>query len=719
MAMNLHQPVAWTLTALAALFAGPAHAQTQLDFLVDIPEFRELRQMLPSYLRTRAGALLAERRRAVAALATHRDVDERRAYIRRTMLAAVGGFPERTPLNARVVGTLDRGDYRIEKVIFESQPKFYVTANLYLPARGRPPYPAVLYPLGHERGGKSHDTWQRMLASLARQGYVALAWDPLGQGERAQLYDADFEQRKLIRSTTEHTMLGIQCLLVGDSLARYTIWDGIRALDYLLSRPEVDKERVACTGNSGGGTHTAYLSALDDRIKVAAPSCYLTSWERLLHTIGPQDAEQNLLPWLAAGLDHGDFIIAFAPKPYLLLAAIRDFFSIAGARATYHEAKELYRRLGAEQKLAMAEVDAGHGYHRPNRLAAYAWFARWLKGEEIQPDEPEIEIAEFDELACTETGQVATSLGGETVFTLNKKRADRLDPKLPSPAGTPAFRAEVQRRVRTVSGIDYAKGPVEVRAYGQIQRRSYRIEKITYAGEPGIVVPALVFVPDSGAARKPAVIYVHGDGKAADAAEGGDIEWFVSSGHIVLAPDLRGWGETGRRDERNGSDWPRYFGDYDSAMTSFLIGESLVGMRAADILRGIDVLAARGDVDPDRISGIGKRAGAIPLLYAAVLDDRLQRLGLEEMLVSYRAVVEHKIHRRVLESIVPGVLAQFDLPDLVAVLAPERVVVVNPVNPLGNRVRLAAAQQAYPQVSVVRRRPGESPGKAYGDWTRF
>ena len=140
------------------------------------------------------------------------------------------------------------------------------------------------------------------------------------------------------RSTTEHTILGIQCLLAGDSLARYTIWDGMRALDYLLSRPEVDASRIAVTGNSGGGTHTAYLAALDDRIHVAAPSCYLTSWRALLETIGPQDAEQDLLPWIGNGLDHADFIYAFSPKPYLVLSAIRDFFSISGARATYKEA---------------------------------------------------------------------------------------------------------------------------------------------------------------------------------------------------------------------------------------------------------------------------------------------------------------------------------------------------------------------------------------------
>jgi len=720
-----------TMVLALVLVAWPGAAQEELDFLGGLEEFGKRREILPAYLRGRAEALLDARRREVAALSSAQSVAARRDYIRRKMEEAVGGFPERTPLNPRVTGVLDRPDYRIEKIIFESQPKFYVTANLYIPKTGSPPYPAVLYPLGHEQGGKSHETWQIMLGSLARQGYVCLTWDPLGQGERAQLYDPDLERRKLGGSTTEHTMLGIQCLLTGDNVARYTIWDGIRALDYLLSRPEVDPKRVACTGNSGGGTHTAYLSALDDRIHVAAPSCYLTSWSRLLETIGPQDAEQVLLPWLAAGLDHGDFVLAFAPKPYLMLSAIRDFFSISGARATYQEARGVYTQLGAEEKLAMSEVDAAHGYHRHNRLAAYAWFARWLKGQPATPEEPPIDLAEFEELACTETGQVATSLAGETVFSLNRKRAEALDPKLPAvraPGDLAAFQEEVRRRVSRRAGARREPGRVEVRPYGTISRAEYSIEKLVYDSEPDIPIPALLFVPAAGPARKPAAIYVQPAGKSADAALGGEIEWLTQRGFIVLAPDFRGWGESAPAEERYSSDWPGHFGDYSSAMTAFLISESLAGMRANDIVRGVEVLAQRSDVDTGRIYGIGKRQGAVPLLYAAVMDQRLSKLVFDEMLVSYSAVVRRPVHRRVFESVVPGALREFDLPDLVASLAPRGVVMANPVNPLGNRLAGPEAQQAYAgsadvyraagadNLRVVRPRPGDGPQALYTAW---
>lgn len=716
---------------LAVVAATPLRAQSELDFLRDLADFGDIGEMLSGTLQREANALLDARRRTVDKLSTQAQVDERRAYIRQVITRAVGGFPARTPLNPRLVGALEAEGYRIEKIIFESRPRFYVTANLYVPTSGVPPYPGVLYPLGHEAGGKSHETWQRMLISLAKRGYVALTWDPLGQGERAQMYDEDFEERKLVRSTTEHTMLGVQCLLAGDNLAQYTLWDAIRALDYLLSRPEVDDSRIACTGNSGGGTLTAYVAALEDRIHVAVPSCYLTSWKQLLETIGPQDAEQVLLPFLAAGLDHADFIYAFAPRPYLMLSAIRDFFSIAGARATYAEAIRLYEMLGAREQISMSEVDAGHGYHKHNREAAYNWLSRWLEGTDDRTPELELRIAAEDELRCTATGQVATSLGGETVHTLNGKRVAALAPKLPAiqrAADVAAYRREIGDRVRRLGGLEYEPGAPEVRPYGRINRDGYHIEKLTYRSEPGIVIPSLLCVP-AGATGRPAVVYVHGEGKAADAAVDGEIEWYVRRGHVVLAIDARGMGETRGVDERNGSDFPRYFGDYASAMTSFLIGRSLVGMRAADVLRAVDLLRTRSEVDPSGIHGVGKGEGAVPLLYAAALDDRLRKLAFERMLVSYRAVVQHQIHRDVLEAIVPGALRQFDLPDLIASLIPRTVWIVNPVNPLGNRLGPDAAAKAYAAVSdayrragaaeailVVRREDGEAPGAVYAPW---
>lgn len=709
-----------------------ASAQQELDFLSGLTEFQDLHQMLPKYLKARANKMLAERREKVASWSGADDVARRKAHVRKTIVEAIGGLPERTPLNAKVAGVLDREDYKIEKLIFESQPDFFVTANLYLPKKGTGPYPAVLYPLGHERGGKSNPTWQRNLIGFARKGYVALTWDPIGQGERYQIYDADFERRKVIRSTTEHSILGVQCILVGDNAARYTIWDGIRALDYLLSRPEVDTTRIACTGNSGGGTHTAYLSALEDRIHVAMPSCYLTSWSQLLDTIGPQDAEQNLLPWIGAGLDHADFIYAFAPRPYLMLSAIRDFFSISGARSTFWEAKNVYRKVDAEEKIHMFEADDRHGYSKPRRLAGYDWLSRWFKGVEDRQTEPEGLIAGFEELQATETGQVVTSLGGETVFTLNQKRARQLDKALPpltNGSDAETFRAAIRERVQTVASVQIPTAEPPVHRYGKIERDGYHIQKFIYESEPGILIPSLLFIPD-GSGRRPAIVYVHGQGKAFEAGAGREIEKFTKAGYVVLAVDLRGMGETYSLQDDNGSDFPRYFGQWDSTMTPLLMGESLVGMRAYDILQGLNVLAAMPEVDIERVSGIGKEAGGVALLYATVLDDRIGGLVLENVLVSYSAVVNQRLHLGVFEDVAWGVLKSFDLPDLVAALTPRPVWITDAVNPLGNKIPVEDVNDVYSEAERVYRTTGvadslritrrnenaDSAARAYLEW---
>jgi cephalosporin-C deacetylase-like acetyl esterase len=652
-----------------AALAGFATAQ-DLDFLHGLDEYENMRRMLPDYMQRRGQELVDARKRTLA-IKTPEDLARRGQFVREHILQAIGGLPERTPLNARTVATLDRDGYRIEKIIFESQPKFYVTANLYLPANGRGPWPAVLYPLGHEANSKAHEAWQQMMATLARRGYVVLTWDTLGQGERVQLYNADLLDSFVRNSTTEHTILGIQCLLTGQHIARYTIWDGIRALDYLLSRKEVDPARVAVTGNSGGGTHTAYLAALDDRLKAAAPSCFITSWHWMLKTIGPQDAEQVFPGWLGDGLDYPDFIYAAAPKPYLMLSAIRDFFPIDGARETFREAKSLYAGVD------MFEADDGHGYTQPRRLAAYDWLSKQLRGTADTAPEIPIEPESVETLNCTSSGQVATSLGGETVFTMNRARAGAL--RVSRNRSAEKVRAAALR----LSGYEAPSGTVPVTPYGVIARDGFHIRKLVYESEPGILIPALLYVPEPGAARMPAVVLADGEGKAAPARTA---EQLARGGVVVLSVDLRGMGETRIAPDLNDSEFYRYFGDFEDAMTGILMKHTLVGMRARDIVRGLDVLAALPEVDPARISGIGRHGGAVPMLYAAAFDLRLRSISLENMLVSYDAVANTAMQRRVFEDIVPGALIEFDLPDLARAVAPRTVRVSDAVTSTGSAV---------------------------------
>jgi cephalosporin-C deacetylase-like acetyl esterase len=667
--------------ALVLVCTVSAQTPEELNFTAAIGELREISRALPKYFLADAKTHLAKRPRidSIDALNTRGE------QLRRQIIQNIGGFPESTPLNAKVVGVVERANYRIEKVIFESQPKLYVTANLYLPKTGKPPYPAVLFPLGHERGAKAHEAWQYVLGSLASKGFVALAWDPIGQGERSQFYDPDLRRSRLVASTREHTMLGAQCLLVGDNIARYTIYDGIRALDYLLSRKEVDQHRVGVTGNSGGGTHTAYLAALDNRFQVAAPSCYITSWERLLTQMGPQDAEQNLPPWLNLGFDFPDFIYAFGGKPYLVLSAIRDFFPIGGARASVAEARRAYDSLGISEKLEMVEADDGHGYTLPRRLAAYRWMSKWLKGETDDGKEPTVSLATEADLQCTPTGQVSTSLRGESVFTLNRKRADQLSAKSPA-------KQDVLAAARELSGYRPQPGAPPVTHYGTLQKKGYRVEKFVYESEPGILIPAILAIPAQQSPGRDAVLYVDGHGKAAINPK---LDHWMNNGTVVLAIDARGFGETQIKSEGTTDDNRIWFGDASSTSAAFLLGKTLVGLRSLDIIRGFDLLSGRTEVSPRTIRLVGVGGASVPALFAAALDDRIQSVELDRMLMSYRSVIETPIHRQAYEQVIPGVIRKFDLPDLVAALSPRSVRITSLVDAMGDLVPANIAAGLY------------------------
>jgi cephalosporin-C deacetylase-like acetyl esterase len=596
----------------------------------------------------------------IAALRTPADVAARQKHIRDRIMQAIGGFPERTRLNPKVTGVLERDGYRVEKLIYESQPRFFVTANLYVPASGTAPYPAVLGVAGHSETGKSIDTYQYVWISLAKRGFIVLAFDPPGQGERSQYWDAAAGKSKVGIGTREHTMAGIQCLLSGTTYARHETWDGIRGVDYLLTRPDVDPKRIGVAGNSGGGTQAAYLAVLEPRLAAAVSSCYITSWEKLWFNPGPQDAEQNFPNFIRDGLDFGDFLTAFAPRPILMETAIRDYFPIDGARATYAEVQRIFGLLGAAERAGYFEYDDPHGWSKPRREALYRWMAKWLQNRNDDGIEPAIKPESEADLRATATGQVATSLGGETVQTLNATLAERLY------RDRTASRIRDAGKLRPVVTARLAMTRVpgkKATSHGEIVRDGYKIEKLTIESDPGIQIPALLFVPSAKRGRMPALLWLHGSGKAVDAGVGGDIEQAVRSGHIVLAADVRGTGE---------GSWPQVKAGYSEQWRMFnramLIGKPLLGMQVADALAALDILAERPDVSSTSVMGKGN--GGVVALYAAALEPRIAKVAVEGAPTSYMQIVRAETHEGILDIVVPGVLRDFDLPDLERIIAP-------------------------------------------------
>lgn len=661
--------------------SSAAPSAERLDVLTtadsDVPPSR----MLRAYLLREAQKHFDARRTVIEGLKTPEAIAARQRELRARFIESIGGFPEKTPLNAKVVAKEERDGYRIEKVIYESRPNHHITATLYLPGR-KPPFPGVLMPIGHSNNGKAAEYIQRGAILLAKNGIAVLTYDPIGQGERRQLLD-DRGQPVLKGSTSEHTMIGVGALLVGRSTASYRIWDGIRSLDYLASRPEIDPERLGCTGCSGGGTMTSYLMALDDRIAVAAPSCYLTSLERLFATIGPQDAEQNITGQVAFGMEHADYLTMRTPRPTLICAATRDFFDIQGTWTTFRESKRIYGLMGHGERVDLFESDSTHGFPKSQREATARWMRRWLLRIDDAVVEEKFAIAKDADVQCTRTGQVLEEFKGKSAFALNAEREMELARGREQTPPTDSLVKDIRRLTALKAPI----APAVMKEVGTLRRGDLQIQKLVFETEPGIRLPALLF-SRGDTKQTSVVIYVNGRGKAEEAGRDGSIEKLVASGVRVLALDLRGMGETAPG--KGGK--PNYFGaDFNEAYIALHLNRPLLGQRLYDLLAVAKKMGE--DADELRLVGTGE-AGPIAL-HAALLEPRFKEVTLERSLISWLAVVRTPVTVNQLTNVVPGVLSAYDLPNLAAALAPRQLRVLEPLSPAGEPVSQKVLDEAY------------------------
>jgi dienelactone hydrolase len=546
---------------------------------------------------------------------------------------------------------------------------------------------------------------QRGCILLAKNGFVVLTYDPIGQGERSQLLDK-LGHPAIKGSTSEHTMCGIGALLVGRGTASYRVWDGIRSLDCLASRPEVDAKKLGCTGCSGGGTLTSYLMALDDRIQAAAPSCYVTSLERLFATIGPQDAEQNVTGQVAFGMDHADYVFMRAPKPTLICAATKDFFDIQGTWDTFREAKRVYGRLGFAERIDLMESEGGHGYPKSHREAVARFMSRWLKGDDRAIVEGDFPIEKDNDLLCTRSGQVLEDLKGKSVFDLNAASATELAKKR-----TPQLleRAALHKVVGRVLGLPNGEPEFGIASNPQDQPNPGNddpIRKLIFnSNEPSVTpftvpLPALLFARNAKEQKPiPLVVYVHDRGKAAGAGPDGAIESLLKSGKNVLAVDLRGWGETAPGVvERDNT--PVFGIDSKEAFLSLHLNRSLPGQRVWDLL-GVVARTPRWADGKVGVELVGVGSAAVTVLHVAAFDDRIKAATIENCLPSWDLVVRTPIGHNQLANVVPGALAVYDLPDLAASIAPRPLTIRNPVDAMGQPLSKEAAEEAYKAVRAA------------------
>lgn len=642
-------------------------------------QFSDAQNSLYHYLAAQSFDLLDKRANRIAALGSLSDWKGRQQSLRKTLNDAVGPFPEKTPLHAKVVRTVNKDEYKVEHIVYESQPGFYVTSSLFIPKGLRGKAPAVIYCSGHSADGYRSKVYQHVILNLVKKGFIVLAFDPVGQGERSEYFDPKTEKSTVGGTTKEHSYPGAQAFITGSSQARYMIWDGIRSVDYLLSRKEVDSERIGITGRSGGGTQSSYIAAFDERIKAVAPENYITSFTRLFESVGPQDAEQNFFNGIKRGLDHADLLEVRAPKPALMITTTRDMFSIQGARETAAEVARVYQAYGKEGDFSMVEDDAPHASTLKNREAMYAFFQKALDNPGSSKDE-ETELLSVDEIRVTKTGQVSTSLGGETVFSLNRKESEKLIEKLQSSRQNPSqdFFSSVVASAKKLSGFEEPTEIVEPVFTGRFQQEGYVIEKYFVKGEGDYPIPYLLIKPEHP--NHKALLYLNPLGKSVEALADGEIEWFVKKGYTVLAPDMVGVGEMGPGDFRGDA----YIGNtsFNIWFASMQIGRSIVGIRASDLIKLARLLHKETGIA--EIYGFARERAAPVLLHAAAFEPLIERIALVEPYSSYRSIVMNPSYNPVfVPNTVPGALKAYDLPDLAASLYPRKLLIMGTTDGLG------------------------------------
>lgn len=670
------QTLAGTISALALTNLPPAKLLAQQADIPSLASLNRFPRMMQEFLIDQVKAAHQRSVDAKAALQTREQAEQYVQAVRDKIAVSFGPLPEKTDLNARVTGVVERDQYRIEKVIFDSRPNFPVTANLYLPQRpGK--VPAVVGSCGHSTNGKAAEPYQAFAQGLARQGYACLIFDPIGQGERLQYpQGADGSNKsKYGAGVGEHIQAGNQQFLVGDFLGTWRAWDGIRALDYLLTRDEIDPQHIGVTGNSGGGTMTTWLCGVESRWTMAAPACFVTTFQRNAENELPADTEQCPPHALALGLEHEDFLVALAPKPIIILAKEQDFFDVRGSEEAFARLKRLYALLGHPDNIALHIGPTDHGYSIENREAMYGWFNR-VTGVSDSHSEPELVIESDDTLQCTPTGQVAAQRPA-TVFSFTRDKALALQEQRGKVAGEP-----LRKRIQQVLNIapKLPSDAPDFRILRNAGNRHYpRRASMAYAVETEPNVFALNYlVADQRRESRPprsgprAALYVaHRSSDDELRSQAWLRELIVDLPDIpVFACDVRGIGESlPNTCGLNSFDDP-YGCDYFYSIHGLMLDRSYLGQKTWDVLRTLQWMKSFGYEEIEIVaSGWGALSASLAAVLApSMLGDCVASVTLHRALESFHALAIDEEYDMPLAYLPLDVLSHFDLPDCYAAL---------------------------------------------------
>lgn len=642
-------------------------ALESLQCLTPFSSLYDVRDQLKRHVYARSDAAFAAGDAARDAVRTVAALQLRQAWARRAFLRAVGGLPSlRAPLNARLAGVVREDGFRIEKAIFESRPRHYITANLYLPEGLGAKRGAVLFLCGHHEAAKQVDEYQIVCRTLVRAGLIVMAQDPLGQGERLSYYEPATGRPRVPWGTAEHAYAGAQCLPLGDALGRYFLHDALRGMDYLRARPEVDPGRIGVTGNSGGGTQTCMMMLADPRVAAAAPATFLMNRRSYLYAGGVQDAEQIVPGLTALGIDHEDYLLAMAPRPVLVLAARYDYFPIEGTRRTVERCRRFWRMFGKSANLQLSETAITHCYPPIMAEAAAAFFSRHFHTRPLKKSSP-VRPIPAERLWCTKAGQVKGDFP-EARFVLDENRA-----RLAILREARQRESPERRRRKALAWLKqrvfFARRPcaANLRLYYEGMHEGLTVQAGMGWAQEGLCSHGLLFrLRKTEGRRLPVTLAVWKDGTAALTRHEAWIQRECRTGKAVLVLDVTASGGL-LPNPLNAADPRERFGAIHKLCDDlFWLGDSLAALRVFDVIRAVDLLKEWPGVKAGSVDIHAADREGLYARLAAALDSRIRRVRVSGEMRSYADWVHARDYdpHGIQPLIIPGFLRQCDLPEL-------------------------------------------------------
>jgi len=612
--------------------------------------YKSNNQALYRIITAEAFQLLDERATKISELKTKKDWQEYSKNLKSKMFASFGKF-EKTPLFPKITGKITKDNYTIEKVLFESHPEFYVTGCLFIPKNRQKPAPCVIYCSGHTEIGFRSDTYQTVILNLVEKGFIVFAFDPIGQGERWQYLNTDTGKSNIGGATKEHTYAGVQTLITGTSLSDYFIWDGVRTVDYLITRKEIDPERIGITGRSGGGTQSALIAAYDERIYASAPECYITNFKRLLQSIGPQDAEQNPFNAIKLGFDHPDFLHLRAPKPSLIITTTHDFFSQQGARETFAEVKKSYTTFDKPENIQMVEDFGSHESTPGNREALYAFFQKHLENPGDNSDN-EVDLYKPEELWITPTGQLQSSIKGKTVFDLNQEYFSKKEIR----------KDELKVKIRELSGAKFDRRTTTAVYTGKFFKNNYVVERYFLENDKNDFALPVYKIKKENSKSINELVWLHPQGKQ-EILNSEKLTIFLDAGFTIITADLPGVGEL--KD-------PDFSGDgfiqgvpFNYSFGAHLAGKSIPGIWA----ESIDLLMQHVDKENNKACAFIENEMNLSFYYYVAFENPFSKIVFLNPYNSVKKLITTEYYDpKIAYHVVPGSLTWYDVNELNSLL---------------------------------------------------